>query len=239
MQLYIYDNAEQVAKATSLMFASQLLEKPDSVFGFATGSSPIKSYQEIVKLYEQGIIDFSRATSFNLDEYVGVPYSSPVSYHCFMQDNLFKHINLKESFVPEGLEEDSEKACRSYDEKIRSCGGIDIQLLGIGRNGHIGFNEPADSFSKGTQIVSLTKSTIEANKRFFEKEEDVPRTAISMGIMSIFEARKIVLIATGEDKKEAVFGLVKGEIDPRLPASVLQLHKNCVVLTDRAAASLI
>lgn len=239
MQLYIYDNAEQVARATALSFASQLLEKPDSVLGFATGSSPIKSYEEMVKLYKEGIIDFSRATSFNLDEYIGVPYDSPVSYHYFMNEMLFRHVNLKESFVPDGLERDRERACRSYDENIKRHGGIDIQLLGIGRNGHIGFNEPAESFSKGTQIISLTRSTIEANKRFFEREEDVPRQAISMGSMSIFEAKKIVLIATGEDKKEAVYGLVKGEITPSLPASVLQLHSNCVVFVDKAAASLL
>lgn len=239
MNIVVFENTDQLAKACACIFAHQLLTKPNSVLGFATGSSPIKSYEEMVKLFRDGVIDFKEAVSFNLDEYIGVSEESPVSYHYFMHDMLFRHVNLKKTHVPNGLDKDMEKSCREYDALIASFGGIDLQLLGIGRNGHIGFNEPDSIFSAGTQVVQLTKSTIEANTRFFDKEEDVPKTAISMGVKNIFKARKIVLVANGEDKKEAIFNTVKGEIDPKVPASILQLHPDCTLLLDKAAAALL
>ena len=235
----IYEHPEQVSKACALLIAAQVTSKPASVLGLATGSSPLGTYRQLVRWHQEGLLDFSEATSFNLDEYVGIPEENPCSYHAFMEENLFQYINMKETHVPNGNAKDLKEEGKRYDAAIRAKGGIDLQLLGIGTNGHIGFNEPDSQFVYDTQIVSLAESTIKANRRFFEKEEDVPRKAISMGIGTIMEARRIVLIAMGKDKAEAVYGAIKGEVKPGMPASILRMHKNAVILCDRDAASLL
>ena len=239
MVVRVYQNPEEVSFACAMLIAAQVTEKPDSVLGLATGSSPIGTYQQLAKWFEEGKVDFSSAISFNLDEYAGIKEDNPCSYHYFMQDQLFRHINMKETYLPSGIAKDMEEEGKRYDGAIREKGGIDLQLLGIGRNGHIGFNEPAEDFLYGTSLVDLTASTIDANKRFFEKEEDVPRKAISMGIGTIMEAKKIVLIAMGQDKAEAVLGAVKGKVHPQMPASILQMHPNTIILCDKAAAGLL
>lgn len=237
MQFHVYENADQVSMACALLIAAQVTEKPDSVLGLATGSSPIKTYQHLIEWYKAGVLDFSKCVSYNLDEYVGISYDHEQSYHRFMQDNLFHAINMKETHVPDGNAKNLKAECKRYDKAIEAAGGIDLQLLGIGRNGHIGFNEPADQFVYGTQIVNLTHSTIEANRRFFDSEDQVPRQAISLGIGGIMNAKTVVLIAMGEDKADAIKALVKGDVTPRVQASILRTHKNAIILADQAAAS--
>lgn len=239
MIVRVFDRPEMVSKACALLIAAQVTKKPDSVLGLATGSSPVGAYRQLAKWYEEGVVDFSGVTSYNLDEYVGLPEDNVCSYHYFMQDELFRFINLKASYLPNGNARDMQAECRRYDQAIQNAGGIDLQLLGIGRNGHIGFNEPADAFAYGTQVVDLTESTIQANRRFFESEEQVPRRAISMGIGTIMAARSVVLIAMGADKAEAIYGLVKGEVTPSLPASILRMHQNAVILCDKDAAGML
>ena len=239
MQVHVYDNAQQVGQAAATLFAAQLLRKPDSVLGLATGSSPIGCYQQLIAWHQAGILDFSQCISYNLDEYCGLPVEHECSYHAFMQDQLFHAINMKETHVPDGNAEDLQAECRRYDAAIQAAGGIDMQLLGIGRNGHIGFNEPAAKMTWGTQIVNLTESTIQANRRFFESENDVPRQAISLGIGGIMNAKEIVLIAMGEDKAQAIRDTVKGDINPMVPASILRAHPHVTILVDKAAAKLL
>lgn len=239
MQVHIYDTAEQVGRATATLFAAQVIRKPDSILGLATGSSPIGCYQQLIKWYQEGILDFSRCVSYNLDEYVSIPEDHPCSYHAFMQTELFDHINMKAHYVPNGNAADMQAECKRYDEAIRQAGGIDMQLLGIGRNGHIGFNEPCDHFVYGTQVVNLTDSTIQANRRFFDSEKDVPRQAISLGIGGIMDAKEVVLIAMGEDKAQAIHDLVCGDVTPFVQASILRTHPHATILVDKAAASLL
>ncbi len=239
MQVHVYETAAQVGQAAATLFAAQIIQKPDSVFGLATGSSPVGCYRQLIAWHQAGVLDFSKCVSYNLDEYCGLPEEHPCSYHAFMNENLFQHISMKAHYVPDGNAADPEAECLRYDAAIRQAGGIDIQLLGIGRNGHIGFNEPSDHFSDGTQIVRLTQSTISANRRFFAREEDVPRQAVSLGVGGIMAARQIVLIAMGAEKAAAVRDMLHGEITPRVPASILRMHKNAVALLDKAAASLL
>lgn len=239
MEIRVYETKEQVGIACAMLIAGQVTGKRDSVLGLATGSSPIGCYQQLIKWHQAGALDFSGCISFNLDEYVGLPVDHETSYHAFMKAQLFDHINMKESYLPDGNAPDLEAECRRYDAAIAAKGGIDLQLLGIGRNGHIGFNEPADSFVYGTQIVDLTGSTIAANQRFFDSIDQVPRRAISLGIGGIMSAKKVVLIAMGQDKAEAIRGAVKGDINPRLQASILRAHPDAVFLLDREAASLL
>lgn len=239
MQVHVYDTAEQVGQATATLFAAQVIAKPESVLGLATGSSPIGCYQQLIKWHQAGMLDFSRCVSYNLDEYVGIPENHPCSYHAFMQEQLFDHINMKAHFVPNGNAEDMQAECKRYDAAIQAAGGIDMQLLGIGRNGHIGFNEPCDHFVYGTQIVELTDSTIKANRRFFESEKDVPRKAISLGIGGIMNAKTVLLIAMGEDKAQAIHDMVKGDITSNVQASILRAHPNAIILVDKAAGKLL
>ena len=239
MQVHVYESAQQVGKAAATLFAAQITQKPDSVLGLATGSSPLGCYQQLIEWYQAGLIDFSQCVSYNLDEYVGIPETHPESYHQFMQDNLFHAINMKATNVPNGNAPDLWAEAARYDAAIENAGGIDMQLLGIGRNGHIGFNEPADRFVYGTQIVNLTKSTIEANRRFFDSEDQVPRKAISLGIGGIMHAKAVVLIAMGADKAQAIRDTVKGDVTPQVQASILRLHPNATILVDKAAASLL
>lgn len=241
MQIHLYDSAAQVGQAAATLIAAQIIAKPDSVLGLATGSTPIPTYQELIRLCKGGVLDFSRVRSFNLDEYCNLPVDHEQSYHSFMRQQLFDHINIDpaNTRVPDGNARDQAAECASYDTAINQAGGIDIQVLGIGRNGHIGFNEPADTFVYGCHIVNLTQSTIQANRRFFDSEDDVPRQAISLGIGSIMNARRILLLATGADKAEAIRNAVYGDINPRTQASILRTHSNVIFLLDKAAAGLL
>ncbi len=236
MILHVFENEGSLARAAAILFAAQILRKPDSVIGLATGSTPISTYRELIRLYEEKVLDFSRVTSFNLDEYVGLPLSHPESYYAFMHRHLFDHINIRDTRLPNGLSSDLEGECRKYDEAIRKAGGVDLQLLGIGNNGHIGFNEPADHFVYGTNVIKLTESTIQANRRFFKDGEEVPRRAVSMGIGTIMSARSILLIALGEAKADVIKAMLEGEVTPKVPASILRTHRNVTVLLDKAAA---
>lgn len=236
-----FQTAEQACRAAALILSAQLLCKPDSVLGLATGSSPIPAYRELVRLYQEGVVDFSRATTFNLDEYIGISEQHPCSYHRFMEEQLFSHVNIRRgaTHVPDGNAPDLQAAAHAYDRAIEEAGGIDVQLLGIGRNGHIGFNEPGEQFVYGCHVVNLTESTISANKRFFASEEEVPRQAVSLGIGSIMNARQVLLIATGESKARAVRDTLLGEVTPDVQASILRTHRNVVFLLDEGAASML
>ncbi len=232
------DYADMSRKAAAVI-AAQIIMKPDCVLGLATGSTPIGTYEDLVKQYEAGELDFSQVTSVNLDEYKGLSPENDQSYRYFMNDHLFNHVNIDKAKtnVPDGLEKDADKACADYDAIIASVHGIDLQLLGLGHNGHIGFNEPADSFSKGTNCVSLTKSTIDANKRFFASEADVPTQAYTMGCASIMGAKKILLVVSGRDKAGILKEVICGPVTPRVPASILQLHPDVTVIADEDALS--
>lgn len=240
MEIKIFDTPDAVAPACADEFTSLLSSKDDCILGLATGASPVPTYRELIKRYNAGVISFKHASSFNLDEYVGLPRSDKNSYYTFMHKNLFNSVDINEKNVHilNGNAEDTEKECADYDAAIDAAGGIDIQLLGIGTNGHIGFNEPSDAFSDGTFKVKLTDSTVQSNSIYFT-ESAMPRYALTMGINSIMKAKKIVLIATGTSKAEAIKNAVKGEVTPRCPASVLQKHPNCIFFLDRAAASLL
>lgn len=241
MRICRYQTAEQACRAAALVLASQLICKPESVLGLATGSTPIPMYQALIEMNHAGLVDFSRAVTFNLDEYIGIPADHPCSYHRFMEEQLFDHVNIRKAatHVPDGNAGDVIASALAYDEAIHRAGGIDVQVLGIGRNGHIGFNEPADQFVYGCHVVNLTQSTIEANKRFFASEADVPRQAVSLGVGSIMQARQVLLIATGKDKAEAVHNAIYGEVSPRVQASILRTHPNVLFLLDQGAASLL
>lgn len=241
MNVHIFESEEQVSKAGALLFAAQLIDDPESVIGLATGSTPLGLYAELVRLYQEGIISFQEATTFNLDEYVGLDSEHQESYHYFMQENLFSFIDIDDDriHVPDGMAVDPESEAIWYEDMIDEAGGIDIQLLGIGVNGHIGFNEPSNIFSQATHAVELTESTIEANARFFNDKSEVPRQALTMGIGTIMGAMKIVMVAFGKSKAEAIKAMIDGPIDPACPASILQLHDDVTVLLDQEAASLL
>jgi glucosamine-6-phosphate deaminase len=234
MQVHIYPTKSHVARAAAAVFMSELLRKPDAVLGLATGSTPVQTYNELIRLHEANLIDFSQATSFNLDEYVALAPSHYASYRRFMDENLFNHINIQydNTFVPSGLSRDTEK----YDYMIEAAGGIDLQLLGIGSDGHIGFNEPSDEFVYPTNIVKLSEETRADNAGFFDDPAEMPQDAISMGIGTIFNARRIILLATGANKAKIIARTIKGPITPRVPASILRLHGNCQILLDEEAA---
>ena len=239
MKFYCGEDYKAMSRIAANIISAQIIMKPDCVLGLATGSSPEGTYAQLVEWYKKGDLDFSQVTSVNLDEYKGLSGDNDQSYRYFMNTHLFDHVNIDKSrtFVPNGLEPDSGKACREYDEVVAATGGVDLQLLGIGHNGHIGFNEPASEFCKNTQCVDLTESTIEANKRFFEKEEDVPRQAYTMGIGTIMRAKKILLVASGEGKADIIAKAFTGPITPEVPASILQLHNDVTVVCDKAAMS--
>lgn len=237
MEFHVYESARAACEAAGMLIAAQITRKGDSVLGLATGSTPVPAYEKLVQWHQKGVLDFDRIRTFNLDEYVGIDHKNPLSYHAFMQEHLFSKVNIRPENVhlPSGH---SAAAGKAYDDAIRAAGGIDIQLLGIGRNGHIGFNEPSKEFTYGTHVVTLTQDTIEANARFFKSADEVPRQAISMGVGNIMAAKCVVLVATGESKAEAVYKTIRGPITPEIPASILQLHPCCVILTDREAGSL-
>ncbi|GAB2699421.1 glucosamine-6-phosphate deaminase [Paenibacillus thermoaerophilus] len=238
MKIYIVPQ-EQIGKLGGELIARQLQAKPDSVLGLATGSTPIPFYKEWISLVKQGKISFARARSFNLDEYVGLPGGHPQSYRTFMRENLLDHIDLPASAsdIPNGQAKDLEAECRRYDKALEDIGGIDWQLLGIGHNGHIGFNEPGPSLTAGTHVVELAEETREANSRFFASIDEVPTQAITVGMGTILKARQIVLVAQGESKAGIVAEALTGPVTTELPASFLQLHGSVTVVLDEAAAS--
>ena len=240
MVIYKAKNYQDLSRKAANIISAQIIMKPDCVLGLATGSSPIGTYKQLIEWYNKGDLDFAKVTTINLDEYKGLSPENDQSYRYFMNTNLFNHVNINKerTFVPNGLEPDSEKACAAYNETIRSVGGIDLQLLGLGNNGHIGFNEPGAAFEKETHCVDLTESTIQANSRLFDSIDDVPRQAYTMGTQTIMYARMILVVANGEAKAQAVHDMCYGPVTPKCPASILQLHTNCVVVADEAALSL-
>lgn len=234
------DYADVSRKAANII-AAQIYLKPDCVLGLATGSSPVGTYQELIKKYEAGDLDFSRVSTINLDEYVGLSPEHDQSYAYFMRTNLFDHVNIDQSHcnIPSGLNPDAAGECARYDAVIASFGGADLQLLGLGPNGHIGFNEPNDSFVKGTNHVKLTDETINANARFFANREDVPKYAYTMGIGAIMKAKRVLLVVNGQGKAQAVKDCFFGPIRPQAPGSILQLHPDFTLVADEAALSLV
>ena len=239
MVIYRAKNYQDMSRKDANIISAQIIMKPNCVLGLATGSSPVGTYKQLIEWYNKGDLDFSKVTSINLDEYKGLGPDNDQSYRYFMNYNLFNHVNIDKArtFVPDGLEKDSQKACNAYNEIIRQQGGIDLQLLGLGHNGHIGFNEPGAAFEKETHCVDLTESTIEANKRFFASEDDVPRQAYTMGIKNIMQAKKILVVVSGEDKADILKEVLYGAITPQVPASILQLHNDVTIVADEAALS--
>ena len=233
------DYNDMSRKAAQIILA-QIIMKPNCVLGLATGSSPIGTYKQLIEWYNKDELDFSEVTSINLDEYKGLSPEDPQSYRYFMNTYLFDHVNIDKNrtFVPDGLATDSEKSCAEYNANILKQGGIDLQLLGIGRNGHIGFNEPCDSFPVTTHCVELTESTIQANSRLFDSVDEVPRQAYTMGIGTIMAAKQVLVVVSGEDKAQIVRDAFFGPVTPEVPASILQFHPNAVAIVDEAAFSL-
>lgn len=237
MKIYMGEDYKGMSRKAANIISAQIILKPDCVLGLATGSTPIGTYDQLVNWYEKGDLDFSKVVTINLDEYKGLSGDNDQSYRYFMNKHLFDRINIKKenTYVPNGLEPNSKKACQEYNDIIEKFGGIDMQLLGLGHNGHIGFNEPGEAFEKETHCVDLTKSTIEANKRFFEREEDVPKQAYTMGIKSIMQAKKIIIVVSGKDKADIVKKAFLGPVTPEVPASVLQLHNDVTLVGDKEA----
>lgn len=241
MRLIIVDNYDELSKRAAREISKVIKIKSNSVLGLATGSSPVGMYKELIKMYKNGEIDFSKIKTINLDEYVGLNSEHEQSYRYFMNENLFNHvnININNTFLPNGLAKDLNIECKEYDKKIGELGGIDVQLLGIGSNGHIGFNEPDEKLSSGTHVIKLSEDTIEDNSRFFNNIYEVPKKAITMGVGEIMKAKKIVLIASGENKAEAIKELLSGNIKTENPSSMLQMHRDVTVIIDKEAAKLI
>ena len=242
MKVIVLDNPVQISEAAADIIIKQVNNKHGSVLGFATGASPVETYKRIIEAYEKGEVSLKYITTFNLDEYVGLDRENVNSYFYFMKDNLFGKTDVDFSRVNflSGTADNSEEECKRYSEKIKESGGIDIQILGIGTNGHIGFNEPGDTFADGPFAVKLTQSTIDSNKKYFEAVGDtMPEYALTMGIGDIMRSRKIILIATGESKAKAVKALVEGEVSPECPASILKLHGDVTVFLDKESASLL
>ena len=237
MRIYECADYRAMSRQAANIISAQVIMKPECVLGLATGSTPIGVYDQLVEWYRKKDLSFLRTRSVNLDEYRGLSGTHEQSYRYFMQTHLFDRVDIRpeNTNVPNGLAEDTDAECARYDKVIQDLGGIDLQLLGMGRNGHIGFNEPCDAFIMGTHLVNLTESTIEANKRFFASEEDVPRQALTMGIMHIMQAKKILVVVSGEDKADAVAKAFAGPVTPQVPASILQIHPDVVLVGDRAA----
>ena len=232
MKFITVDTYEKLSRQAANIISAQVILKPDSVLGLATGSSPLGTYKQLIEWYEKGDIDFSKVTSVNLDEYVGLDGTNDQSYRYFMNKNFFEHINIdiNNTFVPNGCAVDLAGEGKRYDEHIAELGGIDLQLLGIGLDGHIGFNEPDKYFVKSTHVVDLHESTIKANFRFFANIDEVPKRAITMGMVSIMQAKKILLIASGKKKRDILEKAFYGPITPEIPASILQLHPDITVI---------
>lgn len=232
MKIIKVDSYEKLSRQAANIISAQVIIKPNCVLGLATGSTPIGTYNQLIDWYNKGDIDFSQVVSVNLDEYMGLNSNNEQSYRYFMNENFFNHINIKKenTFVPNGCATDFDLECQNYDAKIKELGGIDLQLLGIGVDGHIGFNEPDKYFVKATHVVELHQSTIDANSRFFENKDMVPTKAITMGMVSIMQAKKILLIANGKNKKDILEKAFFGPITPEIPASILQLHPDITII---------
>ena len=241
MKIYSTKDYDAMSRKAADILASHVILKPDCVLGLATGSTPIGMYKQLIEWYNQGVLDFSQVHTVNLDEYRGLAPTHDQSYRYFMQHNLFDHVNVKpeNTNVPNGLAADPEAECARYDQVIDSLGGTDVQVLGMGHNGHIGFNEPADHFPLGTHVVDLTDTTIDANARFFASRDDVPKQALTMGVKNIMQSRHILVVVSGADKAPIVKKAFFGPVTPQVPASILQLHPNVSIVADEAALSLL
>ena len=241
MRIYVTEDYNAMSHRVASILSAQVMLKPDCVLGLATGSTPVGAYKQLVEWYKKGDLDFSQVRSINLDEYVGLAPTHDQSYRYFMQSNLFDHVNIVPSNtnVPNGLAEDAAEECRRYNEVIHTLGPIDLQLLGMGHNGHIGFNEPADAFELETHVVDLTDTTIQANARFFASADEVPRQAMTMGIQTIMQAKKVLVAVSGKDKAEIVKKAFTCPVTPNVPASILQMHPDVILVGDKAALSLL
>jgi glucosamine-6-phosphate deaminase len=239
MEVLVSQSYDEMSRIAAGMIADVLNAKPNAVLGMATGSTPLGVYKELVRLHRAGLLDFAQVTTFNLDEYVGLPSNNPQSYHHFMHENFFRHVNIAPGniYIPSGTTSNYKSFCPWYEQRIKECGGIDLQILGIGTDGHIAFNEPGSSLSSRTRLKTLARQTIEDNARFFDRPEDVPIYAITMGVGTILEARTLLLLATGENKAGAVAQMVEGPVTAMITASALQLHPSATVLLDEPAAS--
>ena len=240
IRIYKAKDYNDLSRKAANIISAQIIMKPNCVLGLATGSSPIGTYRQLVDWFKKGDLDFREVHTVNLDEYKGLGGDNKESYRFFMNSNLFDQVNIdkQNTNVPNGLAVDAEAECDRYNKLIRQLGGIDLQLLGIGHNGHIGFNEPEEAFEKETHLVTLTESTIEANARLFDKQEEVPKYAFTMGIKSIMQAKKILIIASGEDKAQIMRDVFFGPVTPKIPASILQIHNDLTIVADEAALSL-
>ena len=239
MLVYIKENYDEMSKEAARIVAELVRKKPNCVLGFATGSTPLGLYKELIRMHQREGLDFSKVTTFNLDEYVGLPPEHDQSYHYFMWENLFKHINVDRRFVhiPMGMAQDIEVFCEWYEEQIEKAGGIDLQILGIGANGHIAFNEPGSSLGSRTRIKTLTGTTREANARFFKDPNEVPKYAITMGVGTIMDAKQLLLLASGAGKADAIVATCEGPITAKWPATIVQMHRYAIVVVDKAAAA--
>lgn len=239
MEIIVQDSPGEMSKTAARVVARTLNAKPNAVLGLATGSTPLGLYQELVRMHQEEGLDFSQITTFNLDEYVGLTRKHPQSYHYFMHENLFQHINIPKQniYIPSGTTDNYEAFCKWYEQRIVECGGIDLQILGIGSDGHIAFNEPTSSLGSRTRIKTLARQTIEDNARFFNSPDEVPVYAITMGVGTILEARKITLLAHGKQKADAVAAAIEGPVTSKITASALQLHRDVMYIIDRDAAS--
>ncbi|HHM24364.1 MAG TPA: glucosamine-6-phosphate deaminase [Bacteroidetes bacterium] len=240
MLVIVKENYDEMSKEAAKRVAALIRKKPDAVIGFATGSTPIGLYKELIRMHKEEGLDFSKITTFNLDEYVGLPPEHPESYHYFMWENLFKHVNVdpRSVHIPHGMADDIDAFCEWYEERIKQAGGIDLQILGIGANGHIAFNEPGSSLGSRTRIKTLTEKTRRDNARFFDNDiNKVPKYAITMGIGTIMEARELLLLASGENKADAIKATVEGPITAMVPATIVQMHRRAVLIIDKEAGS--
>lgn len=239
MKVIKVKNYDELSRTAATIIAGTILSKPDCLLGLATGSSPVGTYDHLASMYEDGILDFSHVRSVNLDEYVGLDGENDQSYRYFMNKHLFERVNIdiKNTHVPDGTNLDAASCCGLYNALLKEMGQVDLQLLGIGPNGHIGFNEPDDHFETETHCVDLTEATIQANKRFFASEADVPRKAYSMGIGNIMNAKTVLLVANGKNKAKALAAAINGPVTPSCPASILQFHPNAIIVADEEALS--
>lgn len=239
MRIYVGKNYEDMSRKAANIISAQIIMKPHCVLGLATGSTPIGIYKQLVEWFKKGDLDFSEVSTVNLDEYQGLTKEDPQSYFHFMNEHLFRHINIHPDRIniPNGTAPDADAECKRYDNVIKNLGGIDLQLLGIGHNGHIAFNEPNMKFEKQTHTVSLSKSTIEANSRLFDNISQVPTTAYTMGIRNIVQAKTILMVASGEEKADILKEAFFGPVTPSVPASILQMHNDVILVGDEAALS--
>ena len=241
MRVYRAEDYKAMSRRAASIIAAQVMQKPNCVLGLATGSTPVGAYEQLVEWYKQGDLSFKEVSSVNLDEYLGLTGDHPQSYRYFMQKNLFDHVDIDvaKTNVPSGMAEDAEAESKRYEKVMADLGGIDLQLLGMGHNGHIGFNEPAEKFTTHSFCVKLTEQTLKDNRRFFEDDAVMPTHALTMGIASIMQAKRIVLVATGKNKAVAVKAMIEGPVDPKVPASILQMHRHATIILDEEAAALL